>query len=256
MWYFIPCSGWLKYVGSTIHRERRLNHAPEKSRILYFFQVFWEQTCLLFAEGGGMAKKTLNFAIWRYLVFFQKSKMSPLIKWSISVFLNFPPLPFSSKNGAWRQKEAGVPGAGLCVVLWVSLEVGVSFISIVMGHPVICCQSPPVSSWCFLLTQSGTNGFLTHFHLLSSEILSFSTAGLLLPFLSFPTLPPLPPGIAFLSVLSPWTSLIWAVPVPSSWCTKPYRSVLPAAGTTGKNQLPDEKTYFKILLLIYHKHLN
>ena len=31
------------------------------------------------------------------------------------------------------------------MVLWVSLEVGVSFISIVMGHPVICCQSPPSS---------------------------------------------------------------------------------------------------------------
>jgi len=86
-------------------------------------------------------------------------------------------------------------------------------------------------------------------------MLSFSTAGLLLPFLSFPTLPPLHPGIAFFSVLSPWTSLIWAVPVPSSWCTKPYHSVLPVAGTTEKNQLPDEKTYFKMLLLI-HKHLN
>ena len=87
-----------------------------------------------------------------------------------------------------------------------------SFISIVMGHPVICCQSPPSGKLLvFSVDMIRDKWFLNFSFLFSSEMLSFSTAGLLLPFLSFPTLPLLHPGIAFLSVLSPWTSLIWAV---------------------------------------------
>ena len=50
------------------------------------------------------------------------------------------------------------------MVLWVSLEVGVSFISIVMGHPVICCQSPPSSKLLvFSVDTIRDNWFLNSF---------------------------------------------------------------------------------------------